>query len=259
MEPLIELDLIGMGFAVGLMLLAIGLSAWQQLGLEWTFALATLRTIVQLIVVGYVLAIVFALNNPWPVLAIIGVMIGIAALVARNRISRKLPHLLPIVGGSILISTVFTLTYTNLLVLRLDPWYQPQYLVPLAGILLGNAMNAAALAGERLVSTLNHSQLEIETHLSLGATPRQATQTYRREAIKAGLIPTINSMMVVGVVTLPGIITGQLLGGVDPLNAALYQMLIMFILAITTLITTILLIEGIDRQFFTAAAQLKHF
>lgn len=259
MGPLIELDLVGMGFAVALMLLAIGLSAWQQLGLEWTFALATLRTIVQLIVVGYVLAIVFALNSPWPVLAIIGVMIGIATLVARNRISRKVPHLLPIVGGSILISTVFTLAYTNLLVLRLDPWYQPQYLVPLAGILLGNAMNAAALAGERFVSTLNHSQLEIETHLSLGATPRQATQTYRRDAIKAGLIPTINSMMVVGVVTLPGIITGQLLGGVDPLNAALYQMLIMFILAITTLITTILLIQGIDRQFFTAAAQLKHF
>lgn len=259
MEPLIELDWVGMGFAVALMLLAIGLSAWQRLGLEWTLALATVRTIVQLIVLGYILAIVFALNNPWAVLAVIGVMVCIATVVARNRISRKVPDILPIVGGAILVSTSFTLIYVNLLVLRLDPWYEPQYLVPLAGILLGNAMNAAALAGERFVSMLNNSQLEIETHLSLGATPRQATQTYRREAIKAGLIPTLNSMMVVGVVTLPGMITGQLLGGVDPLNAALYQMLIMFILAITTLITTLLLIQGIDRQFFTAAAQLKKF
>jgi putative ABC transport system permease protein len=249
----------GMGFALALMLLAIGLSAWQHLGLEWNLAVATVRTIVQLLVVGYLLEIVFALRNPWVVLATIAAMLGIATVVARNRISRKIPQLLLTVGGSILVSTGLTLAYVNSLVLRLNPWYEPQYLVPLAGILLGNAMNAAALAGERFVNTLNNSQLEIETHLSLGATPQQATQQYRQEAIKAGLIPTLNSMMVVGIVTLPGIITGQILSGVNPLNAALYQMLIMFILAITTLITTILLIWGIDRQFFTPAAQLKRF
>jgi putative ABC transport system permease protein len=259
MNGLIELDLLGMGFALGLMLLAIGLSAWNRLGLEWNLAVATVRTIVQLLVVGYLLELVFALRSPWAVLAIIAAMMAIATVVARNRISRKVPYLLPIVGGAMLASTLFTLIYVNLLVLRLDPWYEPQYLVPLAGILLGNAMNAAAIAGERFVNTLNNSRLEIETHLCLGATPRQATMLYRREAMKAGLIPTLNSMMVVGVVTLPGIITGQILSGVDPLNAALYQMLIMFILAITTLITTVLLIRGIDQQFFTPAAQLKQF
>lgn len=256
MNSLIQLDVVRLGWALGLMLVAIGLSAWQKLGLEWTLAIATVRTIVQLVVVGYVLQLVFALSNPWAVLAVIGVMATIATIVARNRISKKIPQLVPVVGGSIVISTALTLSYVNLLVLRPDPWYEPQYLVPLAGILLGNAMNAAAIAGERFVSTLNTSQLEIETYLSLGATPRQATAQYRRDAIKAGLIPTLNSMMVVGVVTLPGIITGQLLSGVNPLDAALYQMLIMFILAITTLTTTILLIRGIDRQFFNQAAQL---
>ncbi|MEM6256631.1 MAG: ABC transporter permease, partial [Cyanobacteria bacterium P01_D01_bin.156] len=94
------------------------------------------------------------------------------------------------------------------------------------------------------------------THLSLGATPDQAIASYRREAIKAGLIPTVNSMMVVGLVTLPGIITGQLLSGIDPLNAALYQMLIMFMLAFSTLVTALLVTHGIQRQFFNAAAQL---
>lgn len=259
MNALIELDLVGMGFAVALMLLAIALSAWQRLGLEWNLLIATARTIVQLLVVGYLLAIVFALRNPWAVLAIVVAMASIATVVARNRISRKVPNLVPIVGGSILLSAAFTLAYVNWLVLRPQPWYEPQYLVPLAGILLGNAMNAAALAGERFVNTLNNSQLEIETHLSLGATPQQATAQYRREAIKAGLIPTLNSMMVVGIVTLPGIITGQILSGVDPLNAALYQMLIMFMLAIATLITTVMLVSGIDRQFFNQAAQLKRF
>lgn len=255
MNQLIEIDLVQFAWALGLMGIAIGLSAWQHLGLEWSLAIATVRTVVQLLAVGYILEIVFALNNPGAVLAIITVMAIIAAIVARNRISQKVPKLLPVVGAAILISTALTLAYVNLLVLRPDPWFNPQYLVPLAGILLGNAMNAAAIGGERLVSSLNNSQLEIETHLSLGATPSQATATYRKEAIKAGLIPTLNSMMVVGVVTLPGIITGQILSGVNPLDAAVYQILIMFILAIATLGTTILLIQGIYRQFFNQAAQ----
>lgn len=255
-NELIEIDLVQMGFAVGLMAIAIGLSAWQKLGLEWNLTVATVRTIVQLLAVGYILEIVFALESPWAVLAILLVMLIIAAIVARNRISKKVPNLLPIVGGSILASTALTLGYINILVLQPQPWYDPQYLVPLAGIILGNAMNAAAIGGERLVSTLNKSQLEIETHLSLGATPSQATAAYRQDAVKAGLIPTLNSMMVVGVVTLPGIITGQILSGVNPLDAAVYQMLIMFILAIATLSTTTLLIQGIYRQFFNRAAQL---
>jgi putative ABC transport system permease protein len=254
-NDLIEINLIQFGWALGLMGIAIGLSAWQQLGLEWNLAVATFRTVVQLLAVGYILEFVFALNTPWAVIGIIGIMATIAALVARNRISKKVPLLLPVVGGSILIGTALTLSYITLLVLQPDPWFQPQYLVPLAGIILGNAMNAAAIGGERLVSTLNASRLEIETHLSLGATPSQATAAYRQEAIKAGLIPTLNSMMVVGIVTLPGIITGQILSGVNPLDAAIYQMLIMFILAIATLATTILLIQGIYRQFFNQAAQ----
>ncbi|HEY9648173.1 MAG TPA: iron export ABC transporter permease subunit FetB [Chroococcidiopsis sp.] len=255
MNSLIELTPLQMGLSLGLMVAAIALSAWQRLGLEWNLAIATLRTVVQLLVVGYLLAIVFALQDPWVVLAVIAVMLSIATVVARNRISKKVPNLLPIVGGSIGISTALTLAYINFVVIRPELWYEPQYVIPLAGILLGNAMNGAAIAGERLVTTLNSSQLEIETHLCLGATPQQAIASYRREAIKAGLIPTLNAMLVVGVVTLPGIITGQLLSGVSPLDAALYQMLIMFMLAFVTLLTTTLVIQGIYRQFFNAASQ----
>jgi putative ABC transport system permease protein len=243
-------------WALGMMAIAIGLSAWQRLGLEWNLAVATGRTVMQLLVVGYVLAAVFAIRSPWAVLAVLAIMLTIATIVARNRISKKVPHLLPLVGGSILTGTVLTLAYTNLLVIRPQVWYEPQYVIPLAGIVLGNAMNGAAITGERLVSTLNNSQLEIETHLSLGATPQQAIAQYRKDAIKAGLIPTVNTMMVVGIVTLPGIMTGQLLGGADPLLAAAYQMLIMFMLAFATLVTTLLITWGISRQFFNQAAQL---
>ena len=248
--------LIRLPWALGLILAAIALSSWQKLGLEGSLALATGRTIAQLTVVGYFLGVVFAFKSPWAVLAVLGGMLVVAAIVARNRISQKIPRLLPLIAGSILVSTALTLTYTSLLIVQPQPWYDPQTVIPLAGIVLGNAMNGAAIAGDRLVSTLNSSQLEIETHLSLGATPQQAVAQYRRDAIKAGLIPTINSMMVVGLVTLPGIITGQLLGGADPIQAAAFQMLILFMLAFATLLTTILVTQGLLRQFFNQAAQL---
>ena len=252
-----RLSLVDLVWAVGMMAIAIGLSAWQRLGLEWSLAIATGRTVIQLLVVGYILAVVFALNNPWTVLAVLAVMLTIAAVVARNRISKKYPTLLPLVWGSILVSTTLTLSYTNILVIHPQTWYEPQYLIPLTGIVLGNAMNGAAIAGERLVSTIKASHLEIETHLSLGATPQQAVAQYRKDAIRAGLIPTLNQMMVVGVVTLPGIITGQILGGVNPLDAASYQILIMFMLTFANLITTLLITQGLCRQFFNQAAQLQ--
>jgi putative ABC transport system permease protein len=197
-------------------------------------------------------------------LAVVAGMLTIAAIETRNRIGmpsqrkkgKKSATLLPLIWGAIFLSTVLTLSYVNLLVIRPETWYDPQYLIPLAGIVLGNAMNGAAIAGERLARTIQNNRQEIETHLCLGATPEQAIAQYRKDAVKAGLIPTINAMMVVGIVTLPGIITGQLLSGVDPLEAASYQILIMFMLAFATLITTMLVTEGLYRQFFNHAAQL---
>lgn len=256
MDSLIKLDFTDLFWALGLMAIAIGLSSWQRLGLEIPLLNATWRTVVQLLGVGYVLAIIFALKNPLAVLAVLLVMLTIATITARNRIGKKIPRLLPVVFGSIFFSTALTLIYTNFLIIQPEVWYSPQYLIPLGGIVLGNAMNGAAIAGERLVSTINSSRLEIETYLSLGATPQEAVTSYRKDAIRAGLIPTLNQMMVVGVVTLPGMITGQLLSGIEPLDAASYQILIMFMLAFANLVTTVLVTEGLSRKFFNAQAQL---
>lgn len=256
MQELIKLDFVDLACAVGLMGAAIGLSAWERIGLELNLAIATGRTILQVAVLGYVLEFIFALDNFWAVLAILSVMLTISAIVARNRITQKIPQMLPLVWGSIFLSTALTMVYTNVLIIQPDRWFEPQYVIPLAGIVLGNAMNAAALTGERLVSTINASHLEIETHLSLGATPQQAIVQYRKDAVRAGLIPTLNQMMVIGMVTLPGIITGQLLSGVNAREAASYQILIMFMIAFANLLTTVLVTRGISRQFFNSAAQL---
>ncbi|MGB5961552.1 MAG: iron export ABC transporter permease subunit FetB [Coleofasciculaceae cyanobacterium] len=256
MESLIRLDYFDLFWALGMMAIAIGISSWQKLGLEIPLANATLRTVVQLLGVGYILAVIFQLRNAIAVLLVLMVMLTIATITARNRIGKKIPQIVPILFASLFFSTALTLIYTNFLIIQPETWYSPQYLIPLAGIVLGNAMNGAAIAGERLVSTINSSRLEIETYLSLGATPQQAVTTYRKEAIRAGLIPTLNQMMVVGIVTLPGMITGQLLSGIDPLDAASYQILIMLMLAFANLITTVLVTQGLIRQFFNEQMQL---
>jgi putative ABC transport system permease protein len=255
---LIQLDFIDLGWAVGMLAIAIALSAWQGLGLEGSIAIAVGRTAIQLTLVGYLLAVVFDPQgkNPWLVLAVVAFMLATASVATSNIISKKIKNLLPLVSGAILISTALTLGYTNLLILQPEPWYEPKYMIPLAAMVVGNAMNAGAIAGEKLVSAVNSSQLEIETHLSLGATPKQAIAQYRKDAIKAGLIPTLNTMTIAGIVTLPGTMTGLLLSGVSPLDAASYQILIAFLLAIATLIATLLLTEGLCRKFFNRDAQL---
>ncbi|MCC5898737.1 MAG: iron export ABC transporter permease subunit FetB [Phormidium sp. BM_Day4_Bin.17] len=256
----IQLDLIDLAIALGMAAIAIAIAAWQQLGLTLQLSLATARTTVQLLMLGVILQVVFTWRHPLLLLGVLLVMLSLAAVVARNRITRKLPRLLPLVWAAIGLSTAVTLIYINTLVLRQPAvWSNPQYLIPLGGMMMGNAMNAAAIAGERFVSLVQHHPLEIETHLSLGATPQQALAAYHKQAIRAGTVSILNSMMVVGLVTLPGIVTGQLLSGASPIDAAAYQMLIMFAIALTDFIATTLLVTGLGRRFFNEAAQLQPF
>lgn len=256
MNNLVELDAIDLALSLGLIGIAIALSLWQKLDLAGQFVYSAGRALLQLLVVGYVLDIVFALDRWWAVLAIIFMMISLAAVVARNRIDRKIKTLLPLVWLSIFASTALTLGYIILLVVQPPTWYDPQYLIPLAGMLLGNAMNGAALAGDRLVSAIKQNYREIETHLCLGATPKQAIFNYQKEAIRTGLIPILNNMMVVGLVSLPGMFTGQVLAGASPLNAASYQILILFAIALLDFLVTFLVTEGIYRYFFNQDYQL---
>jgi putative ABC transport system permease protein len=190
------------------------------------------------------------------VLAVLAIMLSIAAIVAKNRISQKQKGLLPLVWVSLLISTLLTLGYAILVIIRPVQWFAPQYLIPLAGMVLGNSMNSASLAGERLSSLIQQNRREIETHLCLGATAKQAIAGYQKTAIHASLIPTLNQMMVVGIVSLPGMFTGQVLAGIDPLNAASYQILILFMIAFANLVTAILVTEGLYRHFFNEQMQL---
>ena len=256
MNNLITLDTVDLFLCLGLIGIAIVLSLWRKLYLEKQLAYSAFRSLMQLIAIGYVLDIVFAIDNWLVVLGILGGMITIASIVTRNRIDQKLKGLLPTVILSLVASSAFTLGYIILLIVQPAKWYEPQYIIPLAGMLFGNAMNGASLAGERLLNSINQNRLEIETHLSLGATGKQAIAGYQREAIRTGLIPTLNNMVVIGLVSLPGMFTGQVLGGSNPRDAASYQILILFAIVLVNLMTTVLLTEGIYQRFFNQREQL---
>lgn len=256
MDNLIALNTLDLVLCLGMIGMAIALSLWQKLGLEKQLAYSSVRSLMQLIAIGYILDLVFAIDNGLVVLGILGVMMAIAAVVTRNRIDEKLQGLLPTVVLSLVASNAFTLGYVILLIVQPEKWYEPQYIIPLAGMLFGNAMNGASLAGDRLLNTINQNRLEIETHLCLGATPKQAITNYQREAIRTGLIPTLNNMVVMGLVSLPGMFTGQVLGGSNPLDAASYQILIIFAIVLTNLISGILITEGIYKHFFNQDEQL---
>ena len=151
---IIELDLIDLFWTWGLIAIAIALVSWQKLGLEGQFMLASIRSLIQLMFIGYVLEFIFTVDNAIAVIAIVLVMITIASVVAKNRISDKLKGLLPIVWGALLVSTSFVVSYSIIFIVQPDDWYNLQYLIPLVGMVLGNTLNGASLSGERLASAI---------------------------------------------------------------------------------------------------------
>lgn len=255
-DSLIDLPLTDLALMLALVAVVVGLSAQQRFGLERTLVWATLRCLVQLFAVGYVLLWVFQVDRWWIVLAVVAVMATVAGITAAGRIEFALPRGRLITTGAIALASGLALVFGLAVVVRPATWWEPQYFIPLAGIFLGNAMNAAALGGERLASSIRSSRLEIETMLALGLPPVEACHRHRREAFRAALMPTVNTMFVIGIVTLPGIMTGQMLSGVSPLLAAKYQIFIMFSLTFGNVLAAWVTGEAIWRRHFNRAWQL---
>jgi len=256
-RSILEVSWVDLAWAGGLMLIAVGISHWQKLGLAQRLVIGAIRTVVQLMLVGYVLVYIFALDRWYLVgVALLGMLL-VATKAAVNRQFRASRTLLMITGVAMLLASGLTLLYISTLVVRVTPWYNPQYLIPLFGMIVGSAMNAAAIAAERLASEMAARTAEIEAYLALGATAQQASQQPVRQALRAALMPTVNGLMVVGIVTLPGMMTGQILAGASPLIAIRYQIVVAFMQAAAVAITTAIVTLWYRRTFFTAALQLK--
>ena len=256
-SPILGLSWLDLVAASGLVLLAVGLSRWQRLGLTGSLIVGAIRSVVQLVLVGYVLVYIFAIDQWWLVVGALAVMLAVAAREAVRRQEERPLRLYGMTGLALLVGSGFTLFYVSLLVVRIEPWYNPRYLIPLFGMIVGNAMNAAALAHERLAAELRSRRGEVEAYLALGATAARASRGPIRIALRAALIPTVNSLMVVGLVALPGMMTGQILAGVSPMLAIRYQIVVMFMLASAVAVSAVIVVLWNRRLFFTPEEQLR--
>ncbi|MBI1922151.1 MAG: iron export ABC transporter permease subunit FetB [Geobacter sp.] len=256
-QKIVTLEMLDLAFAYGLILIAVGLAKLQRIGGEKQMLWASVRMVLQLIAVGYLLHLVFAIRSPLPVLLMLLVMGGFSLQVMGARVKRRMPRFYRVVGTSIFIGCGGVTFFFCSLVVGYAPWYDPRYLIPLAGMIIGNSMNGASLAAERLSSEIRERREEIESAICLGATSRQASDTALRAAFRAAMIPTMNTMAATGIVSLPGMMTGQILSGTEPIVAVRYQIAIMCAITGAVAITSFLILFQGYRHYFTTAHQLK--
>ncbi len=255
-EPLSPLDL---SLAAALLVLLGLLSFHLRLGLGRQLAIAAIRTTVQLLLIGHVLRLLFAHAHLGFVVLISMVMLAAAGREVMTRQRRQLQgiHRWLIGAGSMFLSS-FTVTLLALtVIIGRDPWYAPQYSIPLLGMLLGNTMSGVALAMDRMTETLWLQRAVIEQRLLLGQTAAEAVADVRRQAIRSGMMPVLNSMATAGLVSLPGMMTGQILGGSSPLDAVHYQILIMFLITAGSGFGSIVAVRWVERRLFDSRQRLR--
>lgn len=239
----------------GLIVIAIIISHWLKLGLGKTLILASIRTIIQLSLIGLILAWVFARQSAWQVLAILSIMTIIASVAAKNNIKKPYQGLLKDTLTSLSATTAVVTLVAMTFILKVSPWYRPQFIIPILGLILGNSLTAIALTTNNFINALHDKKSLVDNQLSLGATPFEATHPLIRTAIVSGMTPTINSMMVVGLVSLPGMMTGQILAGADPTQAIRYQIITMFLICTGSCLSCTLCTLLILKRFFNERNQ----
>lgn len=230
----ISLDLMDLAVAASLVLVAGLVSMALKLGLGRTLLLASARTVVQLLLIGFVLEWIFALEDALPLFCVLSVMVVFAGRAAVGRVERTFDGIFWRSGLTLASTGCITAVVVTGGIIGVDPWYEPQYLLPLLGMILGNSLTGISLCLDKLLEDLDVRADTIESDLALGATRWEAAQEPVTASIRRGMIPIINSMMVVGIVSLPGMMTGQILAGANPIEAVKYQVVVMFMLVAST-------------------------
>jgi putative ABC transport system permease protein len=256
---IINLSAYDLAFASILVLMLAGVSLWMQLGVTRQLLVAAVRTTLQLLLIGFVLKTLFAANQWYWVslLAFAMLMIAGREVVARQKFRLKGFWGFGVGTSSMFVSTFVITTLVLVLIIGNHPWYTPQYAIPMLGMMLGNTMTGIALGMGTLSQAAVEQRKVIEARLMLGQTRTQAMREITHDAMRTGMIPIINSMAAAGVVSLPGMMTGQILAGNPPLVAVQYQILIMFMITAGTGFGTILAVWMTARRLFDDRHRLR--
>lgn len=247
--------------SLGLVAMALVLSHRKGLGLGIDLVIGTVRSALQLIAIGFVLVVLFARDELWLTLLSLLVMTAVAASTAARRVSHGPGWKVLFFRAFLAIGSAFLVVLLPVLawVIQVRPLLSARFAIPLGGMVLAAGMNTAALVFDRLFSAAHSDSERVEQALALGATPRQALAPLERQAIKAAMIPSINALLTVGLVQLPGMMTGQILSGTDPTHAVRYQLVIMYqLVAVGSVAGTLasVLARGV---LFDQAARLRSF
>lgn len=239
--------------ALALLLVAVALavSRWRQVGLEADLTVATVRSFVQLLAVGYALDFVFR-GHGGLTLVVLAVMIGTATLTSGGR-AAGVPGARLVAGASITVATAGTLGV--LLALEIVAW-SSRVVIPLGSMIISSAMNTTSLVMTRLRQDLAFNRREVEARLSLAQSSREAARPWQRSALRTGMLPTIDQTKVVGLVSLPGAMTGMILAGASPLAAIRLQLLVMYMLLGGNAFAALVSGELTLRRLFTPDHQL---
>ena len=236
----------------GLVVVALAISYKEKIGLEKDIIISSIRAVVQLTVIGLVLTFVFNLDNIPLTSAILLVMVYNAAAVAAKR-GAGIGHVRIISFAAILVGLIITL---GVLIGFQAVSYQPSEVIPVGGMIVGNSMVALGLLYRNLLGSFADRREEVEVKLCLGAAPREAARNLIRNSIKTAMVPTIDSMKTLGIVQLPGMMTGLILAGTSPEVAIKYQIMVAFMLTGAVTISGFVASYWAYRSFFTDLAQL---
>jgi putative ABC transport system permease protein len=252
MNGSVDIDNTSLLIASSLVLVSLYLSYSQKLGLEKETLVSVARAVVQLVIVGYILEYIFGLESPLFTTLLLLFMTFNAAYTASKR-GKGINKILEISFGAIATGTVLTL---STLVFSGTIAYEPYQIIPVGGMIISNSMVALGVCYKQMLSDFKNKREEVETKLSLGADILPSSIGIIRDAIKTGMIPTIDSARTLGIVSLPGMMTGLILAGISPIEAIKYQIMVTFMLLSTTSISSYVACYLSYRNFFNSRKQL---
>ncbi len=257
MNGIINLTIWQLLLAYVFVLVVLVITRIRGIGREKEILISSVRMTIQLVLTGYVLVYVFANPSPLFTAAIIILMECFAIYTVFRRFEGRLSKKLKItIALAMIVGTLFCLLYFLFIVIGISPWYNPQYFIPIAGMMVGNSMTGISLGVKSLIEGMTTQRNLVEEAMILGATPQVATRSIVNSTFEAAIMPTINSMLGMGIVFLPGMMTGQILSGTSPATAVNYQIAIMLGILGAVSVTVIIMVQLGCRSFFNEEDQL---